>query len=254
MQPSLEPKIPERLEVLLVQPGEPPKMIEIENTLEAMQSILGEYIEEFMPYDDGVAILCSEEEREKGLLPNREIYTEPKKIEMSYEQMKERFRQIEQVGEQHLTGYLVFSQESFQEPYSEQSRNYKISSTNKAFTSKTGAKSIFGSCLDGTDPCLRLDRYMADEEGGEDGWKIERCYVKEDKGQYLDTIMGDFLICTFSEETGSYQSFPKPLMEKYFEKLRYPEQFEEKDEQWKAVPFHPRAKEREQQRETTGNP
>ena len=64
--------------------------------------------------------------------------------------------------------------------------------------------------------------------------------MKEDNGQYLDTIMENFLICTFSEEIGNYQSLPEPLLEKYFEKFRYPEQFEEKDGQWKAVLFHPK--------------
>lgn len=43
-----------------------------------------------------------------------------------------------------------------------------------------GYYSIYGSCLDGTDSCLRMDGFMADERGGKNGWKIERCYINSD--------------------------------------------------------------------------
>ena len=36
-----------------------------------------------------------------------------------------------------------------------------------------GGYSIYGSCLDGTDPCIRLEGYMR----GENAWKIEKCYM-----------------------------------------------------------------------------
>ena len=52
-----------------------------------------------------------------------------------------------------------------------------------------GGYSIYGSALDGTDPCVRLEQYMAVERGGKNGWKIERCYVKtEDLEQVKDLI------------------------------------------------------------------
>ena len=35
---------------------------------------------------------------------------------------------------------------------------------------------IYGSCLDGTDQCVRLEGYMR----GENAWKIDRCYMKRD--------------------------------------------------------------------------
>lgn len=34
---------------------------------------------------------------------------------------------------------------------------------------------IYGSCLDGTDQCVRLEGYMR----GENAWKIDRCYMKK---------------------------------------------------------------------------
>ena len=55
-----------------------------------------------------------------------------------------------------------------------------MSSNNKAFQEGMGGYSIYGSSLDGTDPCVRLERYMAVEKGGKDGWKIERCYMMSD--------------------------------------------------------------------------
>ena len=39
--------------------------------------------------------------------------------------------------------------------------------------SDMGGYSVYASCLDGSDPCVRLDGYMFDEHGGENGWKIE---------------------------------------------------------------------------------
>ena len=52
-----------------------------------------------------------------------------------------------------------------------------------------GGYSIYGSSLDGTDPCVRLEQYMSVERGGKNGWKIERCYVKtEELEQVKDLI------------------------------------------------------------------
>lgn len=104
---------------------------------------------------------------------------ENKQIEISYYDMKRKFYEAEESG-QHIKGYIVFTADSFDKPYNEISRTYCISSNNKAFQSGMGGYSIYGSCLDGTDPCLRMDGFMADEHGGKNGWKIERCYINSD--------------------------------------------------------------------------
>ena len=57
------------------------------------------------------------------------------------------------------------------------SRTYIVSSDNKAFQPNKGGYSIFGSCLDGSDPCLRLEGLMAEEYGGKDGWAVEDCCI-----------------------------------------------------------------------------
>lgn len=56
----------EKITVLLVEPGKYPKPIEIEDTLEAMQEVVGGDIEEYMPFEDEVAIICNEEGKMNG--------------------------------------------------------------------------------------------------------------------------------------------------------------------------------------------
>jgi len=99
---------------------------------------------------------------------------------MNYKQLTELFsRQEREHPETHLTGCITFS--SFgptnQEEYSWEGRTYEISSDNKAFQPSKSGYSIFGSCLDGSDRCLRLDRYMREEKGGKDGWVVEDCFL-----------------------------------------------------------------------------
>ena len=71
---------PEKISVILVEPGKYPKLIEIEDTLEAMQETVGGYIEEYMPFDDEVAIVCNEEGKMNGAELNRAIYSNDKEI------------------------------------------------------------------------------------------------------------------------------------------------------------------------------
>ena len=44
-----------------------------------------------------------------------------------------------------------------------------------------GGYSIYASSLDGSDPLVRLEQYMAAERGGKDGWQVERCYMMADE-------------------------------------------------------------------------
>lgn len=64
----------DKLKVLLVEPHKYPKVVEIPHTLEAMQELVGGYIEEYMPFDDDVAIVCNEEGKMMGEELNRAIY------------------------------------------------------------------------------------------------------------------------------------------------------------------------------------
>ena len=230
-----------RISVLLVEPDRYPRMIEIDDTLEAMQAVVGGDIEEYMPFEDEVAIVCHEEGKLIGLPPNRAIYAEPETVELTYSELADRFRNAESEGKKHLTGYIVFSQESFNKPYDEKSRTYAVSSDNKAFKAGLGGYSIYGSCLDGSDPCVRLDGYMR----GENAWKIEKCYLKEASREMLDIICGKFFICHAPYEAERFQSLPPDLAEKYREKFQYPERFARINDKIVAVPFKPAKADRE---------
>lgn len=65
-----------KINVLLVQPMKKPQMIEIGDSLEDMQFVVGGNIEEYMPFEDDVAIVCNEEGKMRGLELNRAIFTE----------------------------------------------------------------------------------------------------------------------------------------------------------------------------------
>lgn len=101
-------------------------------------------------------------------------------VELSYNQMSELFRNINENHKEHTCGYIVFAEESFDKPYSEMSRTYVVSSDNKAYIPGAGGYSIYASCLDGTDQCIRLEGYMR----GEKAWKIERCYMNKEDYQH----------------------------------------------------------------------
>ena len=224
-----------KISVLLVEPNKYPKMIEIDDTLEAMQEVVGGDIEEYMPFEDEVAIICNEEGKVNGLTPNRAVYGEPQAVEMTFAEMRSRFCEAENEGKEHLSGYIVFTQDSFDKPYDEKSRTYGINSNNKAFQSGMGGYSIFGSCLDGTDPCVRLDGYMF----GENAWKIEKCYMMEPSREMLDIICGKFFITYAPFDAERFQSLPSDLAEKYREKFKYPERFMRVNNEIAAVPFKP---------------
>ena len=101
-------------------------------------------------------------------------------VDMTYWKLREYFRAAERRG-QHLTGYIVFSPASFEREYPLESRTYAVSSDNKAFQPNMGGYSIYASSLDGSDPLVRLEQYMAAERGGKDGWQVERCYMMADE-------------------------------------------------------------------------
>ena len=60
-----------KLSVLLVEPGKTPKMIKIDDSLEAMQALVRGPIEVFSPFNDDVVIICNEEGKISGLPLNR---------------------------------------------------------------------------------------------------------------------------------------------------------------------------------------
>jgi len=231
----------ETISVLLIQPGKYPKTVVIEDSLEAMQTLVGGDIEEYMPFEDEVAIICNEEGKVNGLPLNRAVYAE-EEVDMRYGEMAQKFREAEKNGE-HLDGYIVFTEGSFTEKYPLESRTYVVSSDNKAYRPNMGGYSIYATSLDGTDKNVRLEAYMAAEKGGKDGWKIERCYMKE--REMIEIMAGDFFICHAPISSEKFMSLPPDLEKKYSEKFRYPEKFVRTDDGIKAIPYKPAARDME---------
>lgn len=102
------------------------------------------------------------------------------KYKIPYCVLSQIFREHEKTNPNiHLTGQIIFTEGSFNKPYPLQSRTYIVSSNNKAYQPGMSGYSIYGSCLDGTDANIRLDRYMVAEKGGPDGWVVEYCRLMD---------------------------------------------------------------------------
>lgn len=229
---------PKTIKVVLVEPGKLARTAEISATLEGMQAVVKGSIEPFYPFEEEVCIVCNEEGKITGMPLNRAVYSEEIITDLSYSEMTSKFYEAERSGTgQHLTGYIVFSQDSFNESYSEAARTYVVSSNNKAFIPGMGGYSIYGSSLDGSDPCVRLERYMQDEKGGAEGWKIERCYMKESEREMIEIMAGTFFICDCSGE--NFGSLNDDQLKKYTELFKLPERFARINDEILAVPYTP---------------
>ncbi len=226
----------DKIRVVLLEPGKVARITEISHTLADMQSIVHGSIEAFYPFEEEVCIICNEEGKLDGSALNRAIYAEPTEKEMTYGEMASAFRNAERSGN-HMEGYIVFTEDSFMESYPETARTYCISSNNKAFQPNMGGYSIYGSALDGSDPMVRLEQYMAAEKGGEDGWKIERCYTKENSREMLDIIAGTCFICDCSGE--DFGSLTEEQANRYAMQFKLPESFIRIEGEIHAIPFNP---------------
>ena len=69
-----------KLQILLVRPGEEPKIVEIADELSEMQRLVGGFIQEIMPFDEEVALVCNEEGKFRELPLNRAIRDEEGEI------------------------------------------------------------------------------------------------------------------------------------------------------------------------------
>ena len=66
----------EKIQVLRVKPYEYPEVIEIDNTLEALQREVGETIQGIYPFEDMVTLICDDEGKLNGAEPNRALLDE----------------------------------------------------------------------------------------------------------------------------------------------------------------------------------
>lgn len=75
-----EPAANTRITVLLVEPGNYPRRVEIGNNLESLQKAVGGYIEAVYPYPDPVALVVNESGKLDGLPLNRALRDEDGRI------------------------------------------------------------------------------------------------------------------------------------------------------------------------------
>ena len=66
----------EQIKVIFCETGKRARMLETDNNLGCFQKLVGGWIEEYMPFDDDVAIVCNEEGKTMGLPLNRGITDE----------------------------------------------------------------------------------------------------------------------------------------------------------------------------------
>ena len=71
------------MRVILCKPDERATVVKIEDSLESMQNVVGGLIEEYMPWEDEVAIICNEEGKMNGLPLNRGITDEDGHLQAS---------------------------------------------------------------------------------------------------------------------------------------------------------------------------
>jgi len=232
------------IKVVLLEPGKLARVADIDASLEGMQKIVDGCIEGYYPFEEQVCIVCNDEGKISGMALNRAVREEETVTDMTYADLSNLFRAAERDGSgKHISGYVVFSADSFTEAYSEEARTYLVSSNNKAFIPNMGGYSIYGSAVDGSDPSARLEQYMAAEKGGKDGWKVERCYIKEPGREILDIIAGPCFICDCSGE--NFGSLSAEQLDRYTKKFKYPEQFLRMNGNFEAIQYKPQNKDHE---------
>lgn len=65
-----------KIKVVLLEPYKLARTVEINASLEGMQSVVGGLIEPFYPFEEQVCIVCNEESKINGMRPNRSVKNE----------------------------------------------------------------------------------------------------------------------------------------------------------------------------------
>lgn len=86
---------------------------------------------------------------------------------LTYQEMYELMRDTAEQGIE-MSAVIVYSQDNWDEEFPIESRSYEVHNSSKAFNPHCCGYSLYGSALDGSDPCVRLDWY---------NWKVDFCYI-----------------------------------------------------------------------------
>lgn len=66
----------EEIRVLLIEPGEKPRLKTVPHTLESLQELVGGTIQAVYPFSEPVAVICDDEGKLKKYVPNRALVDE----------------------------------------------------------------------------------------------------------------------------------------------------------------------------------
>ncbi len=70
----------ERIKAVFIQPGEPPEMIEMENSLKGYYALVGDPIQAVYPFEDDAVLICNDEGKLNGLPLNRALLDRDGKV------------------------------------------------------------------------------------------------------------------------------------------------------------------------------
>lgn len=228
----------ETIRVLLLEPDKRARIVTVQGDANSLRQALGGDFELIHSLSENVCVLGRTGAQAAQMPVNRTIRTNDELCDMTYQQLTSEFyKQESSPSKEHLTGYIVFTQDSFSRPYPEVSRTYVVSSNNKAFIPGMGGYSIYGSSLDQTDPCVRLEGYMAAEHGGKDGWKIERCGLVKEGKEITAVVHGPCLIC--GSKDGKITSLEEADLYWLKGKYHLPERVQEVDGKLQATSYYP---------------
>lgn len=228
----------EAIRVLLLEPGKRARIVTVQGDTNSLRQTLGGDFEPIHSLSENVCVLGRTGAQAAQMPVNHTLRTQDEFCDMSYQQLTAKFYEQESdPSKEHLTGYIVFTQDSFSQPYPEVSRTYVVSSSNKAFIPGMGGYSIYGGSLDRTDPCVRLEGYMAVEHGGKDGWKIERCGLVKEGREIAAVAYGPCLIC--GSKDGKISSLEETDLYWLKDKYHLPERVQEVDGKLHATSFYP---------------
>ncbi len=117
------------MEVLMIEPGKPPKVETIGSDLASMQKAVDGYIQAVYPFDDPVAIVCDEEAKLNGKLLNRALRDKDGDI---YDIVAGKFF-ICGIGEDNFTSLPKELQEKYEEVFKQPEAFLKMGSKILAF-------------------------------------------------------------------------------------------------------------------------
>lgn len=95
---------------------------------------------------------------------------------MKYQELRDIFQKANKEY-RVVVGLIVFTKDSFDEELTQSERTFKVSSVSDRFNPLVGGRSVFGTPVCEPGKTVQLDCYMADENGGPDGWKVETCGI-----------------------------------------------------------------------------